>query len=580
MKNTLSAEEMYSLKQVALGEEKADLVVVNGDMVNVYSGELIKDCSVAVKGEWIAYVGPDDNSVIGPETQVIDASGKVVIPGFIDGHTHMVWYARPEEFIRYVAKGGTTTIITETMELSCFGYSEFLAYLEALEDQPIKIFATIPAGVTLSKSFLNRNPGIEGLKKLLQREDVLGVGEGYWQDVMRNDASFSALAVEALRLGKVVEGHAAGAKEKRLQAYITYGVSSCHESVSAEEVIEKLRLGLSVMIREGSIRKEIKAISEIKDKPLDFRRLSLVTDGIVPGDLIKNGYLECAVQTAIDHGFDPIVAIQMATLNPAEHFHLDGLGGLAPGKYADMVIIPDLRTIRAECVISNGKVIARHGKLLVEPKPTSLSIKGPRDIHVTPSDFIIRAEGEGPFKVRIMDQVTELVTREAFEEMIPEQGELKADPEKDILKAALITTEGKVFTSFIKGLRIKKGVVAISNGWEISGILVVGAKDEQIAEAVNRVAELGGGVVFYFDGQLRVEIPMSIGGLLSDLPIESQAQKIEEIQKQTKELGFPFNDIMLSIATITTPAIPFLRMSEDGLVDFRTAEVVDLVISP
>ncbi|MFH1350972.1 MAG: adenine deaminase C-terminal domain-containing protein [Pseudomonadota bacterium] len=580
MRDTLNAKEMVKLRSVALGEEKADLAIINGDLVNVYSGELLKGQSVVVKGAWIAYVGPDPDPAIGPDTEVIDASGKVIIPGLIDGHTHMIWYCTPDEFIRYAARGGTTTFITETMELAGLGYEALLEYLQALEDQPVKIFVTIPPTITLSNSFRKAAPSLGELKKLLRRADVVGVGEAYWQEVLGGDRIFPALAAESLRLGKTVEGHAAGCRKRNLQAYVAGGVSSCHESVSAEEVLERVRLGVFVMIREGTVRKELEAVSVIKDHPIDYRRLSLVTDGITPRELVHKGYMECVVQRAIDLGFDAIKAIQMATLSPATYFRLDGfLGGLAPGKFADLVIIPDLQTIRAECVISSGQVIAREGKLEVQPRRSALSLKGPADIRVSPKDLAIHVQGEGPFKVRVIEKATMVVTREAIREMRPVEGELKADPEQDIVKASVISREGKIFNFFVKGLGIKRGALAASNSWEFTGIIVAGVDEEEMARAVNRVSELGGGIVLYADGRIQVELPLTVGGIMSNLSAEVMAQVIEELENKAKELGSPFDDILMALTTLTTPAIPFLRASEDGLVDLRKGKVFDLIIS-
>lgn len=580
MWNVLSPEDMRKLMRVASGEEKADLVIVDGDLVNVYSGELLKGWSVAVKGKWIAYVGPDASHAIGPETEIIDASGKVLTPGFIDGHTHMIWYCTPYEFLRYAVKGGTTTFVTEIMELIHFGYQGLLEYLQAVEHQPAKILATVPSGITLSESFRKRIPSLEELKELLQREDILGVGEGYWQDVLEGETNFRALASDSLRLGKTVEGHAAGCRGRKLQAYLDNGVSSCHESVSAEEVLEKLRAGIFVMVREGSIRKELEAISEIKDKHSDLRHVALVTDGVDPRELVAKGHLECVVQQAIELGFDPIVAIQMATLNPAEYFHLDRfVGGIAPGKYADMVIIPEIQTIRAELVISNGQVIVREGKLQVEPRWSDFSLRGPKNIRVGPKDFTIHPSGKGPFKTRVIDYVSALVTREALIEMFPLEGELRADPEQDVLKASLINSEGKLFNCFVRGFGIKRGALAVSNGWEISGITAVGAKEEEIAKAVNRVSELGGGIVLYVEGQSHIELPLPIGGIISNLSIEVVAETLDEIQNRVKALGCPFEDVFLPLHILTTPAIPFLRISEDGMIDIKKGEMVDLIVS-
>ena len=383
---------MKDLAAVALGEQEADLVVRGVDLVNVYTREVLKGYSVATKGKWIAYVGPDASHTIGPGTKVIDGAGRALIPGFVDGHTHMLYYASPQEFLRYVMRGGTTTIITELMELTFpLGYKGILGYLDSLRDQPIKIFSTVPPSVTLSRHAAAKAPTLAQLLELLKRDDVLGVGEGFWQEVLRGERNFPALSAEARALGKTSEGHAAGCRGQRLAAYLNYGVSSCHESVSAEDVVERLRFGISTMIREGSIRKELEAIAKIKDLGLDLRRAVLVTDGADPRDLVEKGYLEHVVQRAIDAGFDPVLAVQMASLNVAEHFRLDGvLGGIAPAKYADMVLIPDLRTIKAEVVISNGVVIAQDGKLLVEPRPAVFRGNELKTIHLSTNDCVIR----------------------------------------------------------------------------------------------------------------------------------------------------------------------------------------------
>lgn len=580
MANLLKPKNMEMLKRVSLGEQKADLVISGGDLVNVYSGELLKDYSVAIKESWIAYVGPDATHSIGPDTEVIDASGKVLIPGFVDGHAHMILYARPDEVLRYAMMGGTTTIITEIMELIYpLGYSGLIEWLDNLQDQPVKVFATVPPSITFSKDAQKRAPGVGELIELLRREEVLGVGEGFWQEVLRGDTNFSALSAEALRLRKTVEGHAAGCRAEKLSAYVDFGVSSCHESISAEEVLEKLRLGMCVMIREGSIRRELEAIAKIRDMPLDFRRLALVSDGSDPRDLTENGYMESVVQHAINLGFDPIVSIQMATLNPAEHFGLDNvLGGIGPGRHADMLIIPDLQTIKAETVISKGLIIAQDGELKVKPREVSLPLTGLEGTRVNAPDFTVRIGGKNFVKVRVMDQVSELVTRETFLDLKPQDGELRVDPENDLLKVSHISCDGRIFTGFIKGHGFGAGALATSGVWETFGITVVGANEEDMAFAVNRIYELGGGVVLYVDGQMQAELPLPIGGLMTSLSMEEIAQRLNAIQGKAEALGFPYPDAALTLATLTSPAIPFLRMSEDGLVDVRSGRVVELLV--
>jgi adenine deaminase len=576
----LNSKQMMALAAVALGEEEADLVIKDADLANVYSRELLKGHSVAVKGEWIAYVGPDADHAIGRKTKVIDGEGKVLIPGLVDGHTHTIYYASPQEFLRYAMRGGTTTIVTEIMELAFpLGYAGLVACLEIFKDQPIKIFSTVPPAITLSKDAAKRAPTLEQLMGLLRRDDILGVGEGFWQKVLQDETPYPALSQEALRLGKTAEGHAAGCRSRKLSAYLDYGVSSCHESVSAEEVIEKLRLGVCTMIREGSIRRELDAMGKIKDLALDLRRATLVTDGVDPRDLVAAGYLERVVQQAVDMGFDPLVAIQMATVNVAEHFNLGKvLGGIAPGKYADMVLIPDLRTIRPEYVVSGGSVIVQNGKLMVEPRGGAFEAKGLHSRHFSPSDFAITGNSKGSVKVRVIDQVTELVTKEILFDLPVHHGSLRADPGRDISKVSIISCEGRTFTGLIRGHGFHRGAMATSGVWETSGVVVVGTNDEDMAVAVNRVFETGGGIVVCAGEKVLAELPLPVGGILSDLKIEEVGRRLTSIQEKAKDLGFRFPDAALTLATLTTAAIPFLRLSEDGLVDLKTGRVVDLLI--
>jgi adenine deaminase len=574
-----NSKEMTTLMRVSLGKDRADLVITGGDLLNVYSGELLPKYSVAVKGKWVACVGPNLTHTIGAETNVIDASGKVVIPGFVDGHAHMIYYLAPHEFLRFAMKGGTTTIVTEIMELTySLGYTGLVKWLGAIRNQPVKVFSTVPPSITLNKEARKRAPKLDQLAELLKRDEIVGVGEGFWQEVIRGETNFSSLSAESLRLRKTVEGHAAGCRAEKLSAYLAFGVSSCHESISMEEVVEKLRLGLYVMIRQGSIRKELEAIARIKDMGLDSRRLVLVSDGIDPRDLREKGYMEFVVQQAIDLGFDPVKAIQMATLNPAEHFGLDSfVGGIAPGKCADIVIIPEPRKIEAEYVISNGEIIARDGDLKIQPRVVSLPHVGFQGLHVSPSDFLVRVNRNGPINVRVIDQVSALVTREAIIEVFSQKGQLKADPDHDLLKVSLINPSRGIFTGFIRGLGIEAGALATSGSWETFGIVVVGANEGDMALAVNRVSELGGGIVLYVNGQRQAEVPLPVGGVISELTTEEVARRLEAVQKKIEELGFRFLDAALTLATLTTPAIPFFRISDQGLVDLKTGQVVGVI---
>jgi len=585
----VAPEQIKTLIDTALGKIKADIVIANADLVNVYSGELLKGYSVAIKGEKIAYIGENADHTIGPDTMVIDATGKTLIPGLIDAHMHLVTYYTVYEFLKYAMKGGTTTIISEITALTFpLGYKGIEQFLEAISYQPIKIFATAPPMLSLSPAAKLGAIGLDSVRKLLKQDRIVGLGETFWLPALQGEERVFKLFAEALSSGKPIEGHSAGARGNKLIAYIASGVASCHEPTNTGEVLERLRLGIHTMIREGETRRDLEAIAEIKDKKIDFRRLILTTDGAGPRQLVKHGYMEFLVQKAIDLGFDPIVAIQMATINPAEHFSLDNLmGGIAPGKYADMVLIPDPQTIQAEMVISNGQIIAQKGELLVPPRKHVYSKSALGSVHLPrrlkSDDFHIHVEGtDSPAIIRVIHQVTEGLTKEEQITIVPKGGLLEADVDKDILKVAVIertSNLGKMFTGFVKGFKFTKGAFASSCTWELSGIVVVGTNDDDMAGAVNRVYELQGGAVVYADGKVLAELSMSVGGCVSELPLEELSQKLEVLQQKVAELGTWLSDAHFSLTALTTVAIPFFRICEAGLMDIREGKVVDLVVS-
>ena len=265
-------DDMRALMQVALGEEKADLAVVNARLVNVYTAEVQEPIGVAVKGPWIARVSADVGDTIGAETRVIDAAGRTLIPGLIDGHTHIAWIYSAAAFVPYAIASGVTTVVTETLEpYPVAGMAGVLDLLESLQDQPIRILATAPSMVSISTAA--RGISAAALASLLARQDILGLGESYWQAVLQEPDVYLPAYEQTLRSGKVLEGHSAGASEKKLSAYAAAGVSSCHEPINAEQVLTRLRLGMHVMVREGSIRRDLEEISKIRQLGLDLRRL-------------------------------------------------------------------------------------------------------------------------------------------------------------------------------------------------------------------------------------------------------------------------------------------------------------------
>jgi adenine deaminase len=581
-------EQRYQLMKVALGEAEADLAIVNGSVVNVYTGEVLEGASVLIKGDKIAYVGKNGGKSIGPLTRVIDAGGKTLIPGLIDGHTHLDVTYSISELSRYAVAGGTTTIITETSSIAAvLAYEGTTAILRSGKNQPIKVLFTVPPMVTLSPVTEEHAITIKELRRLLRRKGVIGLGELYWGGVVGGNQRVLELIAETIRMGKKVEGHSAGASSNKLQAYISSGVSSCHEPITAEEVMERLRLGLFIFIREGEIRRDLEAIAKIRDENIGLTRLALSTDGIAPWQLINYGYMDFVVQKAINLGFNPILAVQMASIHPARHFGLDHLiGGIAPGKYADIVIVPDLRTIRVECVISNGQVAFQNGRPVVWPKrykyPSSVRNSIRLAQNFTADDFAIPVErNRSQVKARLIDQVTNLVTRESLADMPVSDGQLKPDASRDIVKVAAIERSyrtGKRFVGLIRGIGLKHGAIGTSYVWDCGDIIVVGADEIDMAQVINRIKQLNGGIVVCAGNKILAEIALPVAGVISTEPMETIAGRLHEIQRAATDLGCDSPDIRTTLAVLTTPAIPFLRICEHGLFNLRQNQFVDLIV--
>lgn len=581
--------EREALARVALGEEEADLAIVGGDVVNVYTGELLKEWSVATKGKRIAYVGPDARHAIGAGTRVIDAAGKVLAPGFVEGHTHVDTIFSLPEMVGYAILGGTTSIVAETSVIgNALGHKGVSYFMEAGSDQPVKFFYTLPACAPPFPHLESSNPLTEEeMEDLLRREEVVGMGEGYWTSVMYEMGRVTGYYAKARAAGKVRDGHGAGLRGNKLVAYAALGITSDHEPITPAEVMERLRLGMHVFVREGTIRRDLENVIAIKDQNVELRRIGLGTDGISPKELVRYGYLDFMVQKAIDLGIDPINAFQMASLNTAEHFGLDHqLGGIAPGRYADILVMPDLRTVRFDYVVANGQVAAEKGHCLarsrpyVYPEDARHTVRLPR--RVTPEDFAIPAgDARREVTVRVISMRNDIICDEAHLTLPVTDGQVRADPCRDILKVASIQrfdNSGRTGIGLIRGFGLKGGAFGASMGWDSLPIVVVGANEADMAAVVNRLAENQGGMALVEGGRVLEEIPMPVGGIISELPVPVLAEKQERILALLKGMGSTLEDPTLTIQTLSATFLPFLKISERGLVDTRQNRVVSLFV--
>ena len=565
-------ERSKILSEVALGIMPPDTVITNTTVFNVFTREFIKEQSVWIKDGMIAYVGPENDFIRDQKTSILDAQGMVLIPGLIEGHTHLMNRCSIEEFVRYVIPTGVTTVITETIELGTILGKAGIEYLaKGLESQPIRFYYTVSPLCGLTSSEEMNAPSNEEILPLLKRSQCVGVGEIYWGNLFLDGPQgerVRELAAHGLALGKRVEGHTAGAKGKKLQAYTDFGVSSCHEPITEGEVLERLRLGYWVMIREGSIRKELEAIKNIFTMDIDFRRLTLTTDSINPEGLMNKGFLDAVLKKALGFGVSPEVVFQMVTINVAEHFHLDHLiGSLAPGKLADMVLIPSHKEYSPQMVMVNGKIIFQDGYNLTEPKEAFFPAYMFHTVTIKDFDFPgIPQEG----RARVMDLVTRLVTREGFVDL----KDPEAAREVIMLLALNRLGIGEKFLGFLQGFGLKRGACGSTMCWDSVDMIIAGCDRQSMETVRGRLQEIGGGAVYAIDTEVIAEFPAPLGGVVSLKPMGVLREEIKKLETALRSNGVPWESPLLTIDVLGTPAIPHLRITHKGYVRVKDGELL------
>ena len=551
MKESLKRlSQIKRLIRVARGLERADLVIKNAEVVNVLTEEIYK-ADIAICEGLIAGVG----SYSGIEE--IDAKGLYAVPGLIDAHTHIeMSMLTLSEFARVVVPRGTTAVVADPHEIAnVLGKEGIKLLLEESKHTPLRFFCMVPSCVPSSPlETSGAKIGIEDVEELLKYENVLGLAEvmNYPAVLNCDDETLSKILI-----CDIVDGHCPKLSGNDLNAYVAAGIESDHESIELNEAKEKLRLGMRIMIREGSAARNLKALKDLAGN----RYVMLVTDGdrdVV--DLLNEGYLDYVFRRAIEEGIDEIRALQMLTINPAEYFRLN-LGLIAPGRFADIVLLKDLRRFEVSKVFVNGKI--PEFKKYNYPEWAKKTVKAKK---ISPRDLEIRSG-----KVRIIEVYDgEIVTGEVVEYV---EG---IDTSRDILKAVVVERYGKgnIGKAYVKGFGLKRGAIAQTIAHDAHNIVSVGASDEEICKAVNRVIEIQGGIVVT-DADKFLELKLEIAGLMSDERAEVVADKLKRIRDKIKELGCKLKSPITTLSFIALPVIPKLKVTDLGLVDVERFEVVD-----
>jgi adenine deaminase len=582
---TMSREQRARVLQTALGKAKADVVLSDGQLVNVYSGEILPDLWVAIKENRVAYVGPPQLELVDDHTVIHELEGRFLLPGFIDGHTHLDSIFQVRDYTEYALAYGNTTAVSEVaMIANAMGTEGVEFFLKETENLPLRVFVLAPPLVPPFPELESSRPfPAQDFRKLLASDRCLGVGETYWPRVTSlEDRALNQYQLSDI-LGKTREGHAAGARNAKLVAYAAAGTSSCHEATDLNEALERLRLGMAVMIREGYVRRELNAISGISRQPVDLHNVMMVTDLADPEELVHKGGMNLLLKKAVALGFDPVRAVQMVTLNVAQYFGLRDLGGLGPGKIADIVVTDDLKDFHCHQVWAGGKLVAQDETVIT---PMGEVVFTDEVVHsvllkkISPEVFEIPADTKVA-DIRMVEIVNETITRETIRQMKTVNGKWLAVPEEDISKVAVFNKSQSDTTpslSFLKGVGLRKGAIATSLIWDTNNVLVVGVSDKEMAAALNQLIAFGGGVVVIKGQEVIAQLPLPICGIISPESLPEIVSKMKNVEDAFQKLGSPLTRPLLTLQTVPFTGLPYLRPTDKGLADIRTGKLVSLTV--
>jgi len=591
------AEVTERLVAVAMGREPAQVVIKGGRLVNVNTGEIQPDMDVAITHGRIAYVGPDASHTIGADTQIIDAAGRYIAPGFMDGHIHIESsMLTVREYTKAVVPRGTTTVFMDPHEIAnVLGLSGIKLMIEESKLVPLRVFVAMPSCVPAAPGFEDAGAtiGPEEIREAMQWEEVVGLGEMMnFPGVIYGDAAMHAELQATLEANKTITGHFSLPETgKSLVAYAAAGIRCDHESVRMEDALAKMRLGMYAQFREGSAWHDVKETARsITEHNIDTRFATLISDDTHPHTFIEQGHLDHIVRRAIEEGINPITAIQMVTINVAECFGMSrDLGSVSPGRWADILLLSDLSRVQVDKVLINGELVAEQGRMLIElpefiyPEFARRSVNLPAEL--MPVDFAIPTSHAGATSViarvmQIIEAKVGTISKQAV--LAVDDGFVQPDIEQDIAKVAVVERHhrtGTIGLGFVQGFGLQGGAVASTVAHDSHNLLIVGTNDDDMALAGNKLAEVGGGMIVVRDGQVLALLPLPIAGLMSDQPLEEVAAAVAELDKAWKELGCDLVSPFMTMALLALAVLPELRLTNRGLVDTVNFEFVDLIVA-
>ena len=586
-----------ALIDVAMGRAPADLVVRKGIWVCVQTGELIPETDIAIKGERIAYVGPDAGHTIDSKTKIIEANGRFLAPGLLDGHMHIEsGMVTITEFVRAVVPHGTTGMFVDPHEMAnVFGIKGVKLMVDEAAKQPIHVWVEVPSCVPSAPGL--ETPGAtlsaDQVAEAIQWKGVVGLGEMMdFPAVVNGDKKLLIEMGATVNAGKTIGGHYASPDLGiPFHGYVAGGPQDDHEGTRLEDAVARARQGMWVMMRFGSswydVAAQVRAVTELG---MDPRHFVLCTDDCHSGTLIEEGHMDRVVRHAIQQGLEPIIAFQMATLNPAEHFGVaNEVGQIAPGRYADILLLSKLEEVKIDQVVAKGRVLAQSGKLISDtpayssPKWSRQSVKLGRKLKA--KDFVLASNGFTSATANVIGVIeNQAPTKHLRLPVSANNGEIRVDISRDLAKIALVERHqgtGGVQIGLVHGFGLKANCALASTvAHDSHHMIVVGTNEADMALAGNELARVGGGQIVVKDGKLLALVELPIGGLMSAERAEVVARKADKLLEAFKECGCQLNNPNMQLSLMALVVIPELRISDLGLVDVELFDFIPVLERP
>jgi len=579
---------IHTLNAVAIGDKAADLVLENCSLVNVYTGEILPETQVAISKDRIAYVGEDASHTKGKKTVVINLEKKFITPGFADSHIHIDQFVSPAEFVKKSLLCGVTSLFADSVDIvSTCGFSGFKEFIKMTSGLPARFFHVVPGGTPVDRKFSHvksLSPTEE--KSALRMPGVLGLGEVFsWTKVTKRDSKTMKTLSTMLENNCVINGHTAGMSGKKLNAYVSSGILSCHEPINFEQVIERLRLGMWIMIREGSIRRDIKDIIPlVLANKTNKDRLMFCSDGLDPIDITKFGHIDHCIREAVKLGLNLTDAISMASKNCFDYYNMGmDLGGIAPGKLADILVFDDLMKLKPKkifvggmLVLSNGTIVSKIKKHPV-PKWMTKTVKLNK---FTEDNFSIKSHSD-LVDVNVIDMKTEIITKKGHETLSVKDENVIPSYDKDVWKvAAFDRTFGstKHAVGFLKNFGPRIGAFASTWSFHENNMIVIGSNEKDMAIAANNLLRTQGGMVVVYKGKILSSMPLQMAGIMSTDSFEKTSKNFSDINNMLLDSGCKFKKPHLIPLFLPFLALPEIRILHQGIIDVKSRSFLKTIV--